>query len=234
MTTNESDMPEDAATSHPETLPQETSDTLSMALETFDVKVDSRAVPELERYCELLWDWNSKLNLTRHTDFDAFVTRDLIDTQHLIDQIPKGARVLDVGSGGGVPGIPAAILRPDLRISLADSVAKKAASLQSIVQTMNLKVAVQPDRAENVLKRKRFDVVTARAVAPAEKMLRWFEQRWDSIGELLLIKGRRWPDEEAAAAEAGLLDQLRVEIIDSWSTCGRDGNSVLVSISRIK
>ena len=143
-------------------------DSLQAALDRFQIDLPPATVAQLNEYCQLLWDWNTKLNLTRHTDFEAFVTRDLLDTQRLVAQIKKAAKVLDVGSGGGVPGIPAAVLRPDLRISLADSVSKKAAALQSMVQTMNVRIAVQPDRAENVLKRHHFDVVTARAVAPLD------------------------------------------------------------------
>lgn len=207
------------------------SDSLLAAMQRHHIELDAHTVAQLDCYCKLLWEWNSKFNLTRHTDYEAFVTRDLVDTQRLVGHIRNGVKVLDVGSGGGVPGIPAAILRPDLRISLADSVTKKAAALQSMVQTMHLRIAVQPDRAENVLKRHRFDVVTARAVASLEKLLTWFQGSWKSIGELLLIKGPRWTEEEGIAAEAGLLNGLRVEIIDSWPTLGRDGNSVLVSIT---
>ena len=64
-------------------------------------------VAQIDRYCALLWDWNSKLNLTRHTDFDTFVSRDVVDSLELAKLLSANEEVLDVGSGGGVPGSPA-------------------------------------------------------------------------------------------------------------------------------
>ncbi len=57
----------------------------------------------LRDYCELLWQWNQRMNLTRHTDYDRFVSRDLVDTLELADLIDTGVEVLDFGTGGGVP-----------------------------------------------------------------------------------------------------------------------------------
>lgn len=205
-------------------------DTLALALERHGLTIAPGAIERLEVYCRLLWDWNTKLNLTRHTDYEAFVTRDLIDTLQLAEHIPKNVRVLDIGSGGGVPGIPLAIVRPDLKISLNDSIAKKSAVLQSMVQTMNLRIAVQQDRAESVLTRHHFDVVTARAVAPLNKMFTWLQPCWKAIGQLLLIKGPKWIEERNQCEEEGLLRRLSVEKIAAWLTPGRDSDSVLLRV----
>lgn len=205
---------------------------LQSVLNRYDLNLPEFTVGKLEEYCHLLWHWNTRMNLTRHTSFDAFVTRDLKDTLQLSGHLPQGIRVLDVGSGGGVPGIPLAILRPDLKVSLAESIAKKSAALQSMVQTMQVKAAVQADRAENVLKRHRFDAVTARAVAPLSKLLTWFQPSWKSMNQLYLIKGQRWTQEKAEAEEAGLLTGLQLTAIDSWSAPGRDSDSVLLKIMR--
>lgn len=205
-------------------------DNLTTVLERHGLAVPAGSIERLEQYCRLLWDWNTKINLTRHTDFETFVTRDLVDTLKLSEHVPQNVRLLDIGSGGGVPGIPLAILRPDLRISLADSVAKKSAVLQSMVQTMNIRAAVQADRAENVLTRRSFDVVTARAVAPLNKMLTWLQPCWRSVGQLLLIKGPKWVDEQEQAASEGLMKRITLEKIDSWSAPGRDSDSVLLKL----
>ena len=101
-------------------------DELQNSLTRHNVAVEPDAVASLQRYCELLWRWNQKLNLTRHTDEETFVIRDMIDTLRLATHLSDGERVLDVGSGGGVPGIVLAIVRPDLDVSLAESVGKKA------------------------------------------------------------------------------------------------------------
>ena len=194
---------------------------------------DSQAA-QLAQYCRLLWEWNSRLNLTRHTDWELFVTRDLLDTIRLAEHVPNGADVLDVGSGGGVPGIVLAILRPDLKVSLCESVGKKVLALQSIVEAMCLPVTVHADRAENLLKRHRFQFVTVRAVGSISKVLGWFLHVWGAVGQLLLIKGPRWIDEHAEAQLDGSLKHRKLEQLSSWSTHGRDGQSVLLRITKAK
>ncbi|MEZ6122546.1 MAG: 16S rRNA (guanine(527)-N(7))-methyltransferase RsmG [Planctomycetaceae bacterium] len=204
---------------------------LRSALDRHNVQVPDDSLPALVNYCGLLWNWNSRLNLTRHTDMDSFVCRDLIDTLRLSQHLPQGIRVLDVGSGGGVPGILLGILRPDLKISLAESVGKKAAALNAIVRKLKLQITVYSDRAENVLKKHRFDVLTVRAVAPLRKLLFWFQLRTGSFQKLLLIKGHRWIDELAKAKEAGLTDRALVEVIDRYPTPGHDNDSVILSVT---
>ncbi|MCA9063016.1 MAG: 16S rRNA (guanine(527)-N(7))-methyltransferase RsmG [Planctomycetaceae bacterium] len=203
---------------------------LAAAIERHHVTVDTQYVEPLAAYCERLWHWNTLHNLTRHTDFDLFVTRDLVDTLRLSAQIAEGQRVLDIGSGGGVPGLVLSILRPDLKVSMAESVTKKSAVLLSMIQSMQLAAGVYPDRAENVLKRRRFDVVTARAVASLSRILTWLSPVSRSWQELLLIKGPRWTEEQAEASELGLLRNVTISIADSWPTKGRDGESVLLRI----
>lgn len=205
---------------------------LAAALAEFNPGVDAQFVPRLERYCQLLWEWNQTHNLTRHTDFQAFVTRDLLDSVELSHEIGAGLQVLDVGSGGGVPAIPLAILRPDLKVSMAESVAKKAAVLNDMVRKLSLHMPVYAERAEVVLQKNRFDLVTARAVAPLTKLLTWFQPCWKSVDHILLIKGPRWVEEQAEAAEAGVLRRIRIEPIREWETPGRDGRSVILRITR--
>ena len=101
-------------------------DTLAAALARHGIELADDQISQLDKYCQRLWDWNTRLNLTRHTDYEKFVARDVVDSQWLEQFLESGEAVLDVGTGGGVPGIVLAILRPDLEIVLCDSVAKKA------------------------------------------------------------------------------------------------------------
>ena len=123
-------------------------------------------------------------------------------TAALAQLLREKEEVLDVGSGGGVPGVLLAILRPDLDLSLCDSTQKKARVLTSIVAELGLKVPVHQCRAEHLLEDIRFDSLVARAVGPLWKILQWFEPHWASIGRLLLIKGPKWVDERAEARRA--------------------------------
>ena len=95
---------------------------------------------KVRQYCVLLWVKNEQMNLTRHTTWDQFVSRDLMDTLQLSPLIPSGSLVLDVGSGGGVPGLLLAILRPDLKLTLTESVGKKAAALGEFASALDLDV----------------------------------------------------------------------------------------------
>lgn len=200
------------------------------AVAAHQISVTHEQAARLAHYCHLLWDWNSRFNLTRHTDWDLFVTRDLIDTIELARHVPPNSTVMDVGSGGGVPGIVLAILRPDLKIALCESIGKKAAALQAIVKDLRLPVVVHADRAETILKKHRFRVITVRAVGSISKLLAWFTPIWKSIGQLLLIKGPRWSEEFHEAETEGLLARLKLESVAEWSTPGRDGKSVLLRI----
>ena len=82
----------------------EVHDSLATTLTSSDLHSPPDTAVQLENYCAHLWDWNRKLNLTRHTDYEKFVTRDLIDSLQLAELLKPGEAVLDVGSGGGVPG----------------------------------------------------------------------------------------------------------------------------------
>ncbi len=207
---------------------------LLRAIAAHQLSITDEQAARLAHYCRLLWDWNSRLNLTRHTDWDLFVTRDLIDTIELSQRVPKDSTVLDVGSGGGVPGIVLAILRPDLKVALCESIGKKATALQAIVKALRLPIVVHADRAETILKKHRFQVITVRAVGSISKLLTWFVQVWKSVGQMLLIKGPRWTEEFEEAESGGLLNRLKLESIAEWSTPGRDGQSVLLQIVKAK
>lgn len=204
--------------------------TLAQALQRWQVAVDATAVPALEKYCQLLWQHNEVLNLTRHTTYDLFVTRDLVDALELSAQLRPDEDILDIGSGGGVPGIPLAILRPDLRVSLAESVGKKAKALEEVVAELRLPVTVFAERAERLLDDLRFDAGVTRAVGSISKLTQWFRGNWISLGRLLAIKGPKWVDEQAEAQAAGLLKNLQVKVAHQYKVPGQDWESVILKI----
>ena len=174
------------------------------------------------------------MNLTRHTDFDTFVSRDLVDTLELSKLIPVGPHrkpVLDVGSGGGVPGMVLAIIRPDLALTLSDSVKKKADALLEFAKVLELNIEICNERAESILADFRYDYTIARAVGPLHKICRWFDEHWPSVGQLLAIKGPRWPEEKAEAAELKLLTYVDLEKVAEYPTPGTEWNSVILRLS---
>lgn len=204
--------------------------TLASEAERQGIELSKKQLEKLENYCKFLWEWNEKINLTRHTTYEKFVGRDLLDTRVLAGMIEPGERVLDVGAGGGVPGIPLAILRPDVKVSLSESVGKKARVLEDIVKRLGLHVPVHAVRAEEVLKKREFDSLVIRAVAPLPKLLTWFKPYWEHIGRLLIIKGPAWVEERGEARHLGLLRNLELRRVANYPIPGADGESVVLQI----
>lgn len=206
-------------------------ESLTDAVARYELQVNAEQIERLESYCRLLWDWNDKLNLTRHCDFDRFAARDLIDTLQLSACLQPGETVLDVGSGGGVPGLVLALLRPDLKISLCESVGKKAHALEVMARDLKLRTPVLNDRVEEVLASRRYDVIVARAVGPLWKMLTWLKPHWNSIGRLLAIKGPRWVEERGEARHRGLMHELDLRKLVTYPMPGAYGDSVILKIT---
>ena len=203
---------------------------LQAALQRYGLSVPESQVPLLQAYCRGLWEWNERLNLTRHTDWDKFVSRDLLDTIHLAEQLESGEAVLDVGTGGGVPGVVLAILRPDLNVSLAESVGKKARAVEAILEPLELSVTVYAQRAEQVLAERRFDALVARAVGPLWKMCTWLQPHWHAFGRLLAIKGPAWVEERRTARERGLLNGVQLRRVATYPMPGTHSESVILKL----
>ena len=180
------------------------------ALEKHSIDLPDDLLPPLQDYVTEMWQWNTKLNLTRHTTWDLFVGRDLRDCVHLANLVEPDEEVLDLGSGNGVPGLPLAILRPDITVALAESVGKRAAALNAIVEKLALPVPVYEARGEELLEDFRFSSIVSRAVASIAKFCRWMDGHWSAADRLLLIKGPKWIEERGEARHHGLLAQLEL------------------------
>lgn len=194
------------------------------------IELPESQVAQLERYCGLLWDWNARLNLTRHTDYDRFVARDLVDSLVFAEFLQQGERVLDVGTGGGVPGVVLSVVRPDLQVALSESVAKRARAVTDIVEKLGLSVPVHAMRAEELLGEWKGNTLAVRAVAGLPKLLRWVRPRWDAFDRLLTVKGPAWVDERGEARHLGLLRNLALRKLKSYPLPGTDSESVLLQI----
>jgi len=205
---------------------------LAAALAENKIAADTEQIDQLDRYRRLLWTWNERLNLTRHTTLEKFVGRDVIDSYQLSLALEKGERVLDVGTGGGVPGVILAILRPDLAVSLCESTQKKARAVDAIVGDLALSVRTFPNRAEEVLELTTFDTLVARGLAPLDKVLTWLKPHWEAFDRLLMIKGPAWVDEQSAARAAGLLRHLEVAKLSGYQSPATGAESVLLCVTR--
>lgn len=169
--------------------------------------LSERQHEQLSRYLDLLLAANERMNLTRITDRAAAEVQHVGDALTVLPYLPKGEfRLVDVGSGGGVPGIPLAIARPDARVMLVESTKKKAAFLKDAAAQIGLgNLSVSEWRAEQVGRsnsREAFDVATARAVATLDWLAEWCLPLVKRGGKLLAMKGERAAEELPVAGKA--------------------------------
>ena len=130
-----------------ETVFEPDSETLNGLLADLGIALDTGQLDLLDQYRRLLWMWNERMNLTRHTTIEKFARRDVVDSWQLCQLVKAGERVLDIGTGGGVPGLVMAILRPDLQLVVSESTQKKGVAVTSIVEQLKLPVVVHVCRA---------------------------------------------------------------------------------------
>lgn len=170
-------------------------------LDRLGVALDAGQLSQLGDYLARLLAMNEQMNLTSITDPTEAWIRHILDALSLVPHLrglPPGARLLDVGSGGGVPGIPLAIACPQLRVTLLEATQKKTAFLTAVGSALGLThVVVENGRAEKLAAdlKGSFDAVTARAVGRLDVLLPWTAPFVKPGGLLLLIKGQRAEEE---------------------------------------
>ena len=124
---------------------------------------------------ELYTEWNSKINVISRKDMDNFYEHHVLHSLAIATQFDfaKGTEIMDLGCGGGFPGIPLAIFFPDAHFHLVDSINKKLKVVEAIAQAIGItNITTQHCRAEDITNRK-FDVVVTRAVAPLKDLWHW-------------------------------------------------------------
>lgn len=162
----------------------------------------------LSRYLDLLVAGNQRMNLTRIVERESAEVHHVGDALTLLRHLPAGPiRIADVGSGGGVPGIPLAIARPDATVWLIESTKKKAAFLRQAAGELGLRnVQVSDQRAEDVGRlpelRETFDVAVARAVGTLDWLVEWCLPLVRKGGKMLAMKGAKAAEELPAAEHA--------------------------------
>lgn len=145
-----------------------------------------------EQYAEILSSVGVERGLLGPREVPRIWDRHLLNCVVLQELVERGARVVDVGSGAGLPGIPLAIARPDLLVTLVEPLLRRASFLQQVVDTLGLDVAVYRGRAEDRATQSTVgsaDVIAARAVAPLGKLMGWCLPLARAGGRVLAIKG---------------------------------------------
>lgn len=150
------------------------------------------ALPAAMRFAELLAAVGVERGLIGPREVDRLWDRHLLNSAVIADAIPDGARVVDLGSGAGLPGIPLCVVRPDLNVTLLEPMARRVAWLTEVIDTLALSASVVRGRAEEPAIKQQLagaDVVIARAVAPLARLWTWSAPLLRRGGRLVALKG---------------------------------------------
>ncbi|MCG5215640.1 16S rRNA (guanine(527)-N(7))-methyltransferase RsmG [Streptosporangium sp. KLBMP 9127] len=165
---------------------------------------DDKSWPQAEAFAELLAGPAVVRGLLGPREVPRIWDRHLLNCAVVAEAIPPVVSLVDIGSGAGLPGIVLAIVRPDISVTLLEPLLRRTIFLEECVDALNLdNVEVVRGRAEELAGRRQFDVASARAVAPLERLLAWSMPLLREGGELLAMKGER-AAEELAGAQAQL------------------------------
>ncbi|CUA81926.1 MULTISPECIES: 16S rRNA (guanine(527)-N(7))-methyltransferase RsmG [Gulbenkiania] len=197
---------------------------LTQGLVQLGLPLSADQLARLEAYLALLAKWNQTYNLTAVREESRMVSYHLLDSLTLVPHLAGIRRLLDVGSGGGMPGIPAAIARPDLQVVLLDANHKKTTFLRQAVIELGLaNVEVVTDRVEAYQPAERFDCITSRAFSELAEFVRLTRHLLAPGGAYLAMKGV-YPYEEIAL----LPSDFRAEEVLPLKVPGLDAERHLV------
>jgi len=196
-------------------------------LVAMDVSLNEAQQQQLLAFLALLNKWNRAYNLTAVRDEREMVSRQLLDSLSILPRIATD-HLLDVGAGGGLPGIPLAIALPQRRFTLLDSNGKKTRFLNQCVLELGLtNVEVIHGRAEACQPEQPFTQISSRAFTALDNLVTWCGELLADGGEFLAMKGQ-FPDDEVAALPTG----WQVQSSHTLEVPGADGDRHLLVVTR--
>ncbi len=196
--------------------------------------ISDEQAAQLARYYALLIEWNARMNLTAITDKEDVAKKHFADSALGKEKIKQGASLIDVGTGAGFPGLVLRILRPDIRLTLLDSLNKRIGFLQAVCDELGFSdVSCIHARAEDGARQKAlresFDYATARAVASTSFLAEWLVPYLKVGGQALLYKGPQAQDELGEAQNALHLLKCRAELVPYPDLAWGERNIVLLT-----
>lgn len=198
-------------------------------------EIDAGQAEKFEKFYGLLSEWNSRVNLTAITSFEDVVLKHFIDSAYGAKYIGDGASVCDVGAGAGFPSIPLKILRPDIKLTMIDSVGKKVAFLREAVNQLGFEececVCARAEDAARGNMRESFDVVCARAVAAMSALCEYCLPLAKVGGLFLAYKGDAEQELEAAQNAIKILGG-KLEKVDRFFLHGTGHKRTLILIRK--
>ncbi|WP_395824813.1 16S rRNA (guanine(527)-N(7))-methyltransferase RsmG [Collimonas sp.] len=205
---------------------------LQQGAQALGIELDEKQQQQLLAYLSLLAKWNRTYNLTSIREPAQMMTHHLLDSLAVVPAFAAADNVLDVGAGGGLPGMILAIwaskARPAMRVSMIDTVHKKTAFLTQAKAELGLAgVSIHTARIEQLQVAQKFDVITSRAFAELADFINWSQHLLADDGQFIALKGVQ-PDQEIARLPAG----WQVTEIRPVSVPGLDAERHLIFIKR--
>ncbi|GJJ02511.1 ribosomal RNA small subunit methyltransferase G [Duganella rhizosphaerae] len=201
-------------------------DVLKQGINSLKLGLGDDQVEKLLDYLALLNKWNSVYNLTSVRDPMQMVTLHVLDSLAAVPAFAGAQNVLDVGAGGGLPGMVLAISRPDMKVSMIDTVHKKTAFLNQVKAELGLaNVTVYTKRVEQLEVKTKFDVITSRAFADLSDFVNWSGHLLQEGGRFIALKGTA-PAEERER----LPEPWKVQKLEPLEVPGLDAERHLVFI----
>lgn len=194
------------------------------------------AAERFDAFHALLMAWNERMNLTNITAPEEALLSHYLDSLTALKLLAGGERVVDVGTGAGFPGVPLALARPDLSITLLDAQAKRVRFLRAAIQAVGFEAEAVHARAEDFARQRReaYDVAVSRAVAPLAALLEWTLPLVRVGGRCIAWKGPGAGEElEAAQRVLPLLGGGGARVLDA-PVPGTDLRHVLVVVDKIE
>lgn len=190
-----------------------------------NIEIDKKYYNYFYNYMKQIIDWNDKINVTAITDEKMFIVKHFIDSLTISKYINEKDKVIDVGTGAGFPGIPLKFSKPQLSITLIDSVNKKLNVIRDITQNMNLeKLEILHSRAEDLANdknyREKYDIVTTRAVSNLSTIAEYMLPLLKINGIAICMKGPNINEELEESRKAieilgGKIEKIEKTIIDN-------------------
>ena len=207
--------------------------------EKIDIKFTEEQLNQFYKYMNLLLEWNEKINLTAITDPNEVILKHFIDSLTINKYIKENSTLADVGTGAGFPGIPLKILRPDLKITLVDSLNKRINFLNEVINKLNLvNIETIHSRIEDFGKDKKyresFDFVTARAVANLAVLSEYLLPIAKVGGQCVCMKGSSVEEELSNGKNAIKVLGGKIKNIDEFVLPDSDMSRNVIIIDKIK
>lgn len=204
------------------------------------IMLDDMAVMRFDKYMRIVLEWNKKINLTSITDENEFIVKHFYDSLTLLTavDIKENARIIDIGTGAGFPGLPLKIARPDINITLLDSLNKRLMFLQNeVLSALGLEAEIIHGRAEeiskNIIYREDFDFAVSRAVANLSSLSEYCIPFVKLGGMFVSMKGPGSGEEIKEANNAITILGGKIDFVENLTLPDGSGRSIVV-IDKVK